>query len=73
MAKIWFEGAQATYLVVNNRLLYTYTVVRKNAYRNWNWKKHNALLFLYVSLVAFQLEGDCFVPPPGYVYDEEDS
>ena len=31
MAKIWFEGAQATNLVVNISLLYTYTVVRENA------------------------------------------
>ena len=29
--KSLFEGAQATYLIVNICLLYTYTVVRKNA------------------------------------------
>ena len=31
MAKIWFEGAHATYLVTNISLLYTNTVVRENA------------------------------------------
>ena len=31
MAKIRFEGVQATYLVVNISLLYAYTVVRENA------------------------------------------
>ena len=31
MAKIWFEGAQATYPVINISLLYTYTVVHENA------------------------------------------
>ena len=63
MAKIWFEGAQATYLGVNISLLYTCTVVRENALRNWNWEKHNALL-LFLSLVAFQLGGGRFCPPP---------
>ena len=48
-------------------LLYMYTVVRENAERNW--KKHNALLLLFFSLVPFQLEGG-FTAPPGYAYDE---
>ena len=30
MAKIWFEGALATYLVVSISPLYTYTIVREN-------------------------------------------
>ena len=64
IAKIWFEGAQATWLLI--LILVCCTCILLYTRKCWKkLKKHKALLLLFLSLVAFQLEeGRPFAPPP---------
>ena len=67
MAKILFEGAQATCLVVNISLLYMLLLFAKMPKKTETEKKHNALLLLFLSLVAFHLEGGSCPPHPPWL------